>query len=80
MLNSNDILERMRTARSWKEVGVSVADAYKVFIVDMNAGVDDAAERQDSLLEQIDELKSEVDRLTEANRRLRSRSAKNEHL
>lgn len=64
MLNSQDVLEKMRQARSWKEFGMSVGETYQILISGMNTGVEKSDDK-------IAALQEENARLAETNRKLR---------
>lgn len=63
MLNSQEVLEKMRQARSWKEFGMSIGETYQILISGMNTGVESD--------DKIAALQEENARLAETNRKLR---------
>lgn len=55
-----EVLDKMRQARSWRELSLSVAEVYEIL----------SAEEENS--EETAELRAKVDQLTETNKRLRA--------
>lgn len=64
MLNSQEVLEKMRQARSWKEFGMSISETYQILTSGMNTGVEKSDDK-------IAALQEENARLAETNRKLR---------
>lgn len=86
-MSKNEILEKMKTARSWNELGKSIHDVYKVFSSDSSVGYDGTdnstlEKMEDEYMalktsyeecqESIKEMQSKINRLTETNKQLRS--------
>lgn len=64
MLNSQEVLEKMRQARSWKEFGMPIGETYQILISGTNNGVEKSDDK-------IAALQEENARLAETNRKLR---------
>lgn len=62
MYTKQEILDKMKKARSWRELQIDIKDVLNVFEEDKN-------EERDN---QITELQQKIERLTETNRQLRS--------
>lgn len=62
IMDAAAILDKMKTAHSWRELGVTIADAYKILSAALAAPAP----------EEIAELQAKVDQLTETNKRLRA--------
>lgn len=61
-MSKTEALNKMKQARSWRELGMSVAEAYEAL------STDDASENSAEVLE----LRAKVEQLTETNKRLRA--------
>lgn len=77
-MNKTELLDRMKNARSWRELGMTIAEVMEV--IDTN-GVntvsttanDSAYKKQIAELEQENkQLKEKCDRLADANKQLRT--------
>lgn len=62
-MNKQQILEKMTKSRSWKELGLTIAEVYEAFSDNVNG---------DETIEEIAKLKEKVERLSEANKQLRN--------
>lgn len=64
MYSKQEILDKMKVARSWKELQIPVKEVYEAFSGDSYDERDENAE--------VQELRSKIERLNETNRQLRS--------
>lgn len=86
-LTKEELLQRLKTTRSWKESGLTPKDVYKVVESDFKAGqqsdedlysknneIDSSAVkmREKELLDRITELEKKIGRLTTTNKQLRT--------
>lgn len=79
-LTKQEILERMSTANSWKELQIGIADVYRAFsdggeelpYSDSKADVSHLKARIKELEEQLQEAQSRGARLTDTNKQLRA--------
>ncbi len=82
MKSREEILRRIKSAHSWRETGVTLSEAYNAFSGGLSE--DDKLHTQDSKRarnavkttsgeesELVRELKEKIDRLTDANKKLR---------
>lgn len=65
MYSKQEILDKMKVARSWKELQIPVQKVYEAFS-------DDSYEAHDGENAEVQELRSKIERLNETNRQLRS--------
>lgn len=64
MYSKQEILDKMKVARSWKELQIPVKEVYEAF---SNGSYDERDENAE-----VQELRSKIERLNETNRQLRS--------
>lgn len=68
-MSKQEILEKLKNARSWREAGVSVQDVYNAFL---ECGEGGGTSSDAEAAKQIAELQEKNLRLTETNKQLRS--------
>lgn len=70
MEQAREIIEKIKSARTWKEAEVSMAEVVNILndLMNSNGEVSDSAE--------IRRLKSKIDRLTESNKQLMAENKK----
>lgn len=64
MYSKQEILEKMKVSRSWRELQIDIKDVYEAFSDDSYDMRDESAE--------VQELRSKIERLNETNRQLRA--------
>lgn len=64
-LSKDELLAKMKGARSWREFGMTVAEVYSTL-----ANGEDVAPASNDV--EIQKLKDKIERLTEANKQLRA--------
>lgn len=65
LYSKQEILDKMKVARSWKELQIPIKEVYEAFS-------DDSYEAHDGGNAEVQELRSKIERLNETNRQLRS--------
>lgn len=64
MMSKKEILEKMKTAKSWKELSLSLSEVYQAFsdLEDENSGNN----------QELNDMREKIARLTETNKQLRA--------
>lgn len=65
MYSKQEILDKMKVARSWRELQMDIKEVYEAFS-------DDSYETNDGGNAEVQEMRSKIERLNETNRQLRS--------
>lgn len=77
-MNKTELLDKMKNARSWRELGMTIADVMDVIANNGNANTDtnnSAYKAKIAELEQENkQLKDKCDRLADANKQLRAQN------
>lgn len=75
-MNKTELLDKMKNARSWRELGMTIADVMEVISSNVWTAAptnDSAYKKQIAELEQENkQLKDKCDRLADANKQLRT--------
>lgn len=63
-MSKKEILEKMKTAKSWKELSLSLSEVYQAFsdLEDENSGNN----------QELNDMREKIARLTETNKQLRA--------
>lgn len=75
MLSRQEILDKMKKSRTWRETGLTVAEVYGAFSGDAEAVAEHKIEQPDQS-ETIAELQKTIDNLRDSVKRLRAENKK----
>lgn len=68
-MDKQEMLDKLKTSRSWKELGYSIKEVYDAFSNDRNETKTASNNEKD---EEVKMLKEKVERLSETNKQLRA--------
>lgn len=69
--SKSEILNKMKDARSWKELGIAIQEVYEAFSGDSSDFVPASGVDIEEMENEIERLKAENMKLMEANKKLR---------
>lgn len=68
-MDKKELISKLKSARSWKEAGVTVQDVYKALLDSQEYT---STSGDEPALKELTELREKVSRLTETNKQLRA--------